>query len=610
MGSETPTTAEPQVIHPEVVMAKFGDGNPPLTVDLAKEYLGWEVVGKDDPFPGKFFMTDELGNKVRLHNNMTNRPYAHAWALTLAQKHLMRQWKLNGEPIIIDNLGNVQSGQHRLVSLVLAEQVRTGPKAPYWRQYWDGPVTMETMMVFGIKPDDDVVNTIDTGKSRSLTDVIFRSDLFRDRDVGNRKELSRLCDYAVKFVWARSGQGNNAFHNRRTHEEFLGYLARHPRLVEAVVHVHKEDSDGAIGKYLPAGAAAGLFYLCATSGTDRNAYKAVDPPSEEAVDFSRWEWASDFWVRLTSGSADFDPVRAALAALVDEHTGKEPTREMKLAVLALAWNEWIAGGDGLTEDNLKPRFEPYEPGDARHLAETPSVGGIDLGDPDAVADADEEQEGQAETTDKPRRKGKPTAEDGPQGEGIPTPEEIARRAKEVRDAQKKVFGDRPVTDILQEIRADNPGKTLVFKAGSGWKLWGVDAKEGKKHAGLQPVTDSATRLQAASFADSRFWEIAAKLMGAGLELLTVELDPKAGLIVNPVTTPEGWGDLPQDEGQGDGVLADDLPPEVTDEPPASEPEEPPAKPAKKPKAKKEPAPKRGGTETAAKPITRDTRRGK
>ncbi|WP_230684294.1 hypothetical protein, partial [Streptococcus pneumoniae] len=83
-----------------------------------------------------FLFRDLEGNKIRLKNNNTNRPFRKSLAIRYANEMLRRKWSLNGETIIFDSKDMCQSGQHRLVGLILAEQMRKDDdQKEEWEQY-------------------------------------------------------------------------------------------------------------------------------------------------------------------------------------------------------------------------------------------------------------------------------------------------------------------------------------------------------------------------------------------------------------------------------------------------------------------------------------------
>lgn len=345
----------------------------------------------DVGFGSNYLLTDLEGRKVRCWNNTNNRPLYRAVVEVLKQEHLMRRWRFNGEPIIVGKTGLVLNGQHQLIALILAEQERTGPDGGRWNRYWKTPVTMEKMVVRGIEEDDGTVNTMDTCKSRSLADVVFRSEYFANLGMADRRAASRMSDYAIRFLWHRTGADRTEKAVRRTHSESLDFLARHGHLlraVQAIIEMNRveKDDDGKplpapIGKYLNPGYAAGLLYLMACSGSDGEQYRKSTTPSERKLDWSRWDKAVEFWDLLGAGATDFRELRYALGGMANEDgTPGTGTFAEKVAVLCKAWNHFVEG-TVLSAGNLE--LETHEDEDGiRHIVDTGdlNVGGIDLGD--------------------------------------------------------------------------------------------------------------------------------------------------------------------------------------------------------------------------------------
>ena len=118
-----------KIKHPAIiaeVRAKHSEaGGPPLTSEDCKEMIGWTTEPEDKKDWGKDFLFRDLYNrKVRLLKNTTNRPFRKSLAERYALEHLRGKWSLNLETIVIDKFGFVLQGQHRLVSFILAEQMR------------------------------------------------------------------------------------------------------------------------------------------------------------------------------------------------------------------------------------------------------------------------------------------------------------------------------------------------------------------------------------------------------------------------------------------------------------------------------------------------------
>ena len=96
-------------------------------------------------------ITPEAAEKM-LEGNVHNRPLKQSIVENYADQMKRRQWRLNGEAIIIDNTGRLLDGQHRLYAC------------------WESKTEFETVLVTGVDPD--TFATIDTGTKRSAADVL------------------------------------------------------------------------------------------------------------------------------------------------------------------------------------------------------------------------------------------------------------------------------------------------------------------------------------------------------------------------------------------------------------------------------------------------------
>lgn len=251
------------------IKAVVCQGEKSLTYDQAKDLLGWEEETEGKTF-GKHFLFKSGEKKVRTTKNLHNRDFQMPNALLVKQEVLRRKWKLNGETLIIGDRGSILSAQHRLIGFVMA--VDDYRKEPETYPAWKTEPTLDCVIVYGISEDDDVVNTIDTGRPRTLADVIFRSIYFADVEPSERKNLARSTQYAICKVWDRTGAKENAYDPglMRTHAESIDFMKRHPRILECVRHIHAEDgSESQLGDIISSkGDAAGLLYLmgCGSGG--------------------------------------------------------------------------------------------------------------------------------------------------------------------------------------------------------------------------------------------------------------------------------------------------------------------------------------------------------
>lgn len=101
------------------------------------------------------------------------------------------EWSLNGESIKRDVGGRIHDGQHRCLAVI-----ETG-------------ITMRTFMVDGVAPD--AIDTMDTGKHRSLHDELTRREIPNAVQVGAltrrllRREESGLQAACAPASWLRKG---------------------------------------------------------------------------------------------------------------------------------------------------------------------------------------------------------------------------------------------------------------------------------------------------------------------------------------------------------------------------------------------------------------------
>ncbi len=392
---------ERPVVYDEI-SANVCIGDTAITVDDAKELLGWQEETDQEKFGSNYLLQDSRGRKIRCTNNIANRPINQANLLTLKQEHLRRRWRFNGEPIIVGKSALLANGQHTLISLILAAQEWEDDREK-WGEYWGTEPTMEKLIISGVEEDDATINTMDTCKPRSLWEVIYRSVYFSSLSSKDRRNCARAADYAVRLLWHRTGAELDAFAPRRTHAESLDFIARHSRILECVKHVYEEDGkERKIDRYTSPGYAAGLMYLMGSSTTDPKEYHEAERPNEDLLDWANWDKASTFIVLLASGGDETKALRAELAKLIETGGGSPPER------WALLCNAWLAYSEKepITAASLQLLHTVAADG-SKTLAEHPTVGGIDLGDP---SKADEETIAGKD----------------------PSPDEIKDRAKKVR----------------------------------------------------------------------------------------------------------------------------------------------------------------------------------
>lgn len=373
--------AEPRkVLYPEVTAVVMGPDNP-LTGDLAKELLGWTVASENLPMTNDYDLKNIAGEKVKLLNNLTNRNMVKMQCGLLKQEQLRHRWYLNGEPIIIGVTGRVLNGQHTLVALVEACE-EWEQNQGQWREEWPQAPTIEKVIVFGISEEDHVVNTLDTGRPRTLADVMFRSEYFSKLHKKHRTACAKIADHAIRMMWRKTGAGMDAFAPKRTHSESLDFVERHPKLLECVKHIFEENGDdNKIGTILSPGYASAVMYLMAACLTeadreDKSGYSDSDSPDESLLDMSMYEKAAEFWTLLAAGDLKIRPhVQAAISNSIE--SGGTCGHEERIGIITNAWTVWTSNKK-LTMENIMVQSELDLETGIKTLIDLPRLGGIDI----------------------------------------------------------------------------------------------------------------------------------------------------------------------------------------------------------------------------------------
>jgi hypothetical protein len=598
-------TAEREVVYPtlKAVIAATGHAGP-ITRKHAEDLLGWEVIGEGAGRDAVPMLTDIEGNKIRCLNNTMNRPYDINDALRYGQEVLNRRFAPkgpNGETIIISRTGEVLSGQRRLTGLVLACQIWAGKDKGHWLQLWPTEPVIESFIVFGVDDSQETIRTIDNVRTRTLADTLYTSGLFGKVTAGDLKAMSRIADYACRLLWHRTGADKDAFSPKMTHSEALEFIGRHPRILRAVKHIWEEDKKGLIRYYLTPGYAAALLFMmgCSASGEDeeeRNGrgqiidYADAEPaPHEGVLDWSRWDPAIDFWVQLASKSDSTKAVRMSRRPIpgdVKDRTGyvfaesEGGNVHDRMAVLCKAWRLFVAG-EKLTEVAIRCDYEVTRLDDgsvgSAALVETPTVGGIDLGNPKDGEEKDEaDGNGHVEYTEEKVNGRKPNKGAGAVDKETPEQErarrekvdaeaaaERERKKKELLDNRRKRAGgkgeeangappkprakdevkgptpkgdgDKTLADELKELHDQHPGFLIVFRSQIGFSMWGLDAKDAAKILGLKTTLrqgDVTDRLQFKEEDDLR------KLLDAGKRVAIVEQRGKERVVNEVALAPD------------------------------------------------------------------------
>lgn len=501
---------EKAVVYPEVgTEARWGDD--PLYAEDCKQRLGWTYDEKEARDAGikEPLFEDRLGKPVYCLNNLGNRPFYVSNATDLMQKILNRRWagpngngkSINGEPIILSKYAEVVNGQHTMAAVVWAEQERLGPKSAHWAEKWPGPVCIDKLVVYGVDSDEETKATMDSCKPRSLADVLYTHPLFQAMDPSPRKTCVKVADFAIKFLWQRTGLDRNAFNPRRTHEEAVAYLVAHPHLMEAIKHVYEEYTAKGKGEDLPgwknnnvlfgAGYAAGMMYLMGCSGSVPAKYHDLvrdGSPTEgkgkkALLDWGMWDQAMDFWTAFACADPIMKDVRVEVAMTNDPDTGGGGSLAEKTCILSKAWHVFLntQGKKVIKESQVKPQYKMSRQG-YRVLDEYPTVGGIDLGDPgkNKTKPKEETIKEEQEASDEPAKpKATPTPKAPvkpvvPKGKGPKTSEEEVVVPIQEEDEDF----DAGFDDEDEESDIEGQGESSMDGDGDGWD-WDMEEEARK-----------------------------------------------------------------------------------------------------------------------------------
>jgi hypothetical protein len=366
-----PQTIEREIQYPKLVVKQYV-GEKHLSAKVAMQLLGWEAEGDND-FGDDYAFKDANGVKVRCTNNQINRPVYFANITKLRQDILRGEWRLNGSPRVIGKTGQLIDGQHTLISLVLAAQLWRKDQALY-QDIWPGEPTIDTLIVFGIDEDDKTVNTFDTGKPRSLSDVLYRLPYFREKSRKDRERMTRALDFAIRNLWLRTGV-KASFEIKPTMAEQVSFLVRHPKLIDCVDVVYELDGDDRhISRYLSLGVAASLLYLFGCAGAKRKAYHQAEEPNEGLLTWKFYKTARTFFQEFAEGADSVIALRHRLATIGDDIDSV--SRKVKEALFVVAWNAYV-DEKPVDANSLLLDFSTNDDGITR-LATIPGIGGIDI----------------------------------------------------------------------------------------------------------------------------------------------------------------------------------------------------------------------------------------
>lgn len=350
-----------KVVHNRVsaVLRAKGEKVGPLTVEECKELIGWEEEPADKDWGDDFALKDLYKRKIRLTNNPSNRPFRRPLADRYANEHLRGEWALNLETIVADKFGFITQGQHRLVGLILGEQLRQlDPE-----RWGKSPLVYETLVGFGVDAAK-TANTYDLGAKRSLDDVIYRHERFDKKTTDKQQRMiSKTLAVAIRLVWLRSGGKQVSFAPHFPHSEALEFYKEHPGILDAVQDIVATDTSeeyaggGCISSQLSLGYASALHYLMS------------DAESREK--------SLEFWQQFASGEGltKGSPILALKQFLNKTDAGSGAKRDQIIGAVIKTWLLWVVGKTGGVKDI---KIGHSRKADQRGvLTEFPRIGGLD-----------------------------------------------------------------------------------------------------------------------------------------------------------------------------------------------------------------------------------------
>lgn len=168
--------------------------------------------------------------------NTNNRKATPALYKAYANKMLRGVWsEENGETLVFSQKATkvrLLSGQHRLLALKEANRLYELAGDEAAEKYPDAQLKLTFAVIYGAVEED--ADTIDTGKSRNHTDVLFRNeeiaalcDEENSKNPSKRNSWCRLLAGAARLVWLRSGGNSVSSALKFDTEEMLEFVLDH-----------------------------------------------------------------------------------------------------------------------------------------------------------------------------------------------------------------------------------------------------------------------------------------------------------------------------------------------------------------------------------------------
>lgn len=488
---------------------------PPLTaVDIATLY-GLETQPEGQDWKDDYLFTDYYGRKVRFHKNVRNRPVHMSHVEGIEQDLLNGRFELNGETIIISRTGTVLDGQHTGIALWRAQQRLESEKDAEtgelkWAAQWpSGSVLLHKIVVYGISESDQVVNTINTARPRTLSDVLYRSPYFASLPAANKPGMdrvtaARVTEHAIKHVWHRTGMYLDGFSPRRTHSEVFSWIEGHGghkgRFLKCVRHVMDENRisevktkkgeeaepvTDRITQFVNLGYAATAMWLMGCSSTSEGrvekyyATRDLDGDTDKSLQWDYYDKSVEFWSDFGKTEGKLAALTKMLGELADTEDGGSRFLERDY-VIALAWLRYREE-EGVERKHLKIKYSEPGKNGYRSLLNHPTFGGIDLGTTKVKPKAPELDDAEAPVGN---------SELNGQTETPVTKEEVENSIKRLQEGAEPAKPKKPVNEVevLEQLHAAHPDYDVILLQNSmkRWVAWNGDADKVGEVIGKKP----------------------------------------------------------------------------------------------------------------------------
>ena len=262
------------------------------------------------------FLLKEFNHSNRMLNKSLEEYYA--------SEMLRGKWELNGEPLIfgINDSGRISllTGQHRLNALIKATIVYRCDKNAKTK-YPNARLELETVIIYGV--NSEVADSIDKGKTRSHSDVLYRNEWINSligetfkKTPASRNKFCRTLATAARVVWLRAGGATVSSAPKFVISEMLEFIKdKHEKLIDFTNEILLLSSQNVQAIKMPMPYCIGLSYVASLNEdgvVDEEAYATIINFINNLVNVEIKKGLSfnlhEYWNKLllTPGSKDRD----------------------------------------------------------------------------------------------------------------------------------------------------------------------------------------------------------------------------------------------------------------------------------------------------------------